>query len=57
MSDEPVLDIPREIDPPPAEPLLGTATDAPGGRELFPVMAVLLAQVLDLDLATKESSR
>jgi hypothetical protein len=31
-------------------------TDTPVGQELFPVMAVLLAQVLDLDHSTKESS-
>jgi hypothetical protein len=31
-------------------------TDSPVGQELFPVMAVLLAQVLDLDQSTKESS-
>lgn len=30
-------------------------TDTPTGQDLFPVMAVLLAQVLDLDQTTKES--
>jgi hypothetical protein len=43
----------------PAEELYCVPIDAPIGRELFPVMAVLLAQVLDLDqlTATEESSR
>jgi hypothetical protein len=46
---------PHNIDIP--HPELAEQLDPPnGGRELFPVMAVLLAQVLDLDQATKESS-
>jgi len=47
-----------------AEQLDRVPIDAPIKREpgrpmgqLFPVMAVLLAQVLDLDQATEESSR
>ncbi len=42
-----------------AEQLYRVPIDAPIGQELFPVMAVLLAQVLDLDqlTATEESSR
>ena len=42
-----------------AEQLYRVPIDAPIGRELFPVMAVLLAQVLDLDqlTATEDSSR
>lgn len=43
-----------------AEQLYRAPVEAPVGREpgsqLFPVMAVLLAQVLDLDQTTKESS-
>ncbi len=39
------------------EQLYRVPMDAPIGRELFPVMAVLLAQVLYLDQATEESSR
>lgn len=43
-----------------AEQLYRAPVEAPVGREpgsqLFPVMAVLLAQVLDLDQSTKESS-
>jgi hypothetical protein len=49
-------------DPTPlTEQLYRAPVEAPVGREpgnqLFPVMAVLLAQVLDLDQTTKESSR
>jgi type III secretion system FlhB-like substrate exporter len=57
MSKEHGIDIPIVRDPALAEPLYRVPTDAPIGRELFPVMAVLLAQILDLDQATKESSR
>lgn len=52
MSNEHNIDIPMVRDPALAEQL-----DPPGGRDLFPVMAVLLAQVLDLDQTTKESPR
>ena len=43
----------------PQDPALTVPMDAPVGPmgQLFPVMAVLLAQVLDLDQATEESSR
>ena len=41
----------------PAEQPYRVPSDAPIGRELFPVMAVLLGQVLDLDQTTKESTR
>jgi type III secretion system FlhB-like substrate exporter len=50
-------DIPIVRDAALAEQLYRVPIDAPVGRELFPVMAVLLAQVLDLDQATEESSR
>lgn len=57
-------DIPIVHDAALAEELYRVPIDAPIGREpgmgqLFPVMAVLLAQVLDLDqlTATEESSR
>ena len=50
-------DIPIVRDAALAEQLYRVPIDAPIGRELFPVMAVLLAQVLDLDQATEESSR
>jgi hypothetical protein len=52
MSNEHNADIPIARTPALAEQL-----DPPSGRDLFPVMAVLLAQVLDLDQTTKESSR
>jgi hypothetical protein len=49
---------------PSGQPLYGAPVEAPVGRQpgspvgqLFPVMAVLLAQVLDLDQTTKESPR
>lgn len=43
----------------PAEQLYRVPIDAPirPMGQLFPVMAVLLAQVLDLDQTTKESTR
>jgi len=46
----------REPERPTGQP--GGPMDQPGGPmgQLFPVMAVLLAQVLDLDQTTKESS-
>jgi len=50
-------DIPIVRDAALAEQLYRVPIDAPIGRDLFPVMAVLLAQVLDLDQATEESSR
>lgn len=50
-------DIPIVRDAALAEQLYRVPIDAPIGRELFPVMAVLLAQVLDLDQATEDSSR
>jgi flagellar biosynthesis protein FlhB len=52
-------DIPIVRDAALAEQLYRVPIDAPIGRELFPVMAVLLAQVLDLDQLTssKESSQ
>lgn len=50
-------DIPIVRDAALAEQLYRVPIDAPIGRELFPVMAVLLAQILDLDQATEESSR
>jgi type III secretion system FlhB-like substrate exporter len=51
--------IPVVHDPALADQLYRVPIDAPIGRDLFPVMAVLLAQVLDIDqLSTKgESSR
>jgi hypothetical protein len=52
MSNEHDIDIPIERDP-----ALAEHPDPPSSLELFPVMAVLLAQVLDLDQATKEFSR
>jgi type III secretory pathway component EscU len=45
-------DIPVVRNPALAEQLYRVPIDAPIGRELFPVMAVLLAQVLDLDQPT-----
>jgi type III secretion system FlhB-like substrate exporter len=52
-------DIPIVRDAALAQQLYRVPIDAPIGRELFPVMAVLLAQVLDLDqlTATEGSSR
>ncbi len=50
-------DIPIVRDAALTEQLYRVPMDAPIGRELFPVMAVLLAQVLYLDQATEESSR
>jgi type III secretion system FlhB-like substrate exporter len=52
-------DIPVVRDATLADQLYRVPIDAPIGRELFPVMAVLLAQVLDLDHVTHsgESSR
>jgi type III secretion system FlhB-like substrate exporter len=59
---DPVLaaarDIPIVRDAALAEQLYRVPIDAPIGCELFPVMAVLLAQVLDLDqLTSSEESR
>ena len=51
MSNEPHDPVPL------AEQLERAPVEAPVTRELFPVMAVLLAQVLDLDQTTKEPSR
>jgi hypothetical protein len=63
MSNERVSENPMVRDAALAEQLYRVPIDAPIGREpgrptgqLFPVMAVLLAQVLDLDQTTKESS-
>jgi type III secretion system FlhB-like substrate exporter len=52
-------DIPIVRDAALAEQLYRVPIDAPIGRELFPVMAALLAQVLDLDqlTVTEGSSR
>ncbi len=50
-------DIPIVRDAALAQQLYRVPIDAPIGRELFPVRAVLLAQVLDLDQLKEESSR
>ena len=63
MSNERINENPIAHDAALAERLYRVPIEAPIGREpgrpmgqLFPVMAVLLAQVLDLDQTTKESS-
>jgi hypothetical protein len=51
-----MADIPHVLDSRLPDEPYRVPVDAPGGRELFPVMAVLLAQVLQLDHQAREEN-